>query len=141
MTYNIRQLTGYEAWALIYPEHMSTLSAFDQQTMRRVILNSTLLWVGCDDDEVFCIYGLTAPTLLSDRAWLWLWTTQHFSSHVFAFVRHSQRVVEDMLNHYPIIVGACQVGQDKSIRWLRWLGAEFDPPQGQLLPFEIKRAS
>ena len=99
--------------------------------------NSTMLWIGCVDDDPLCIYGLTAPTFLSDRAYLWLWTTSHFDQHVFTFIRHSQRVVEDMLRHYPTIIGHGQVGADRSLRWLRWLGAEFGPQQGQLLPFII----
>ena len=137
MTSTIRQLSGADAYALIHPEHLAQLPALDQETMRRVMTNSTMLWIGCVDDDPLCVYGLTAPTFLSDRAYLWLWTTSHFDRHVFTFIRHSQRVVEDMLRHYPTIVGHGQVGADRSLRWLRWLGAEFGTPQGQLLPFTI----
>lgn len=138
MTTSILRLDGAEAYDLIYGEHLSTLGVMDQETIHRTMRNSSRVWLGLDDDKVLCVYGLIPPTLLSDRAYLWLYTTKHFTSHVFVFVRHSQRVVAEMLQEFPTIVGHGHVGSAKSLRWLRWLGAEFHEPQGKFIPFEIK---
>lgn len=138
MTAAISRLSGTAAYDLIYPRHLATLSELNQETMQRSMHNSSRVWVGSNDDAILCFWGLIPPTLLSDRAYLWLYTTEHLRAHQFMFIRHSQRMVEEMLQDFPIIVGHCAVGQDKSIRWLRWLGAIFGEPQGQLIPFEIK---
>jgi hypothetical protein len=43
-----------------------------------------------------------------------------------------------MLRRYKVIVGNCIVGEDKSIRWLKWLGAKFGKPEGNKVPFVIR---
>ena len=138
MSVQVSRLSGNEAYILIYPEYLAMMSQVQQETMRRSMANSTRVQVYFDEDKVLCFWGLIPPTLLSDRAYLWLYTTEHMHEHIFSLVRHSQRAVEEMLKDYPIIVGHGVVGNSKSIRWLRWLGAKFGDPQGQLLPFEIR---
>lgn len=138
MTTAILPMTGDEAYDLIFPEHFSMLPVTDQKSMQQAMSRSMRVWVGYDDDKLLCTWGLIAPTVLSDRAYLWLWTTEHLKEHVFTLVRHSQREVARMLTHFPIIVGHCQVNAEKSIRWLRWLGAEFGPEINGFTQFEIR---
>lgn len=141
MSAAIQRLNGSEAWDLIYPRCLATLSEINQETMQRSINNSLHVWIGYNDTDILAFWGLIPPTLLSDRAYLWLMTTEHMHSHQFMFIRWSQRAVEEMVREYPLIVGHCAVSATKSIRWLRWLHAEFTEPQGQLIPFTIKASS
>lgn len=99
---------------------------------------TTQYWMGIKDGEVVCIWGIVPPTLSSDNAYLWLYTTPALEGNEFVFVRHSQRAVEEILRTYPRIVGHATVGADRSIRWLRWLGAKFDEPVDSLIPFTIR---
>lgn len=138
MTAEVLKVSGDDAYDLIYPAHLSMLSEINQDTMRRTMHNSSWVWVGCEDGKIMGTWGLIAPTLLSDRAYLWLFTTEHMQGHTFAFVRYSQRAVEEMLKEYPLIVGHVLFDNTKARRWIKWLGAEFLPPQGQFLPFEIR---
>ena len=138
MTIAIEKLSGLAAYDLIFPDHLARLPPMDQETMQRSMVNSAWVWVGYEGDTVLCVWGLIAPSLLSDRAYLWLYTTEQMHSHVFLFIRYSQRVVAEMLKEYPTIVGHARAGADKSIRWLRWLGAQFSEPVGQYIPFTIK---
>jgi hypothetical protein len=92
-----------------------------------------------DDDLVLGIWGLIPPTLLSDVAYLWLYTTPHLQSHMFMFIRHSQRAVAEIVEHYPLIVGHCLTNNPKAIRWLKWLGAEFNEPLGDIVSFSIRK--
>lgn len=141
MTVRVVQLSGLDAYDLIYPDHLAKLSDMAQESMHRAMRNSSHVWIGFDGSFALVAYGLIPPTLLSDRAYLWLYTTEHIQSHIFSLIRHSQRAIEEMLREYPLIVGHGVVGADRSLRWLRWLGAEFGPPQGNLLPFTIKASS
>jgi len=114
-------------------------SEVEQKTMDFCLLMSTTIWGGYIEDKLICIWGVIPPTLMSYQAYLWLYTTDHLKEHQFIFVRHSQLVIEQVLKEYPSIVGHVVIGADKSIRWLKWLGAKFSEPQGKLIPFRIKR--
>ncbi len=141
MSIFIQPVSASQAFDLIYEDHLAILNKLDQETMQRAMMNSAQLWVGSQDEKVLCVWGLIPPTLLSDRAYLWIRTTEYMNDHVFLFVRHSQRAVAELLKHYPIIVGHCLVSNHKAIRWLKWLKATFGQPQGQFIPFEIKAES
>lgn len=139
MKADIIRLDPREAYDLIYLAHLSTLPELDQETMHRAIMNSSRIWCGSVDHKILALWGLIPPTLLSDTAYLWLFTTPRLSEHVFLFVRHSQRVIQTMLAEYPHIVGHAKVGNHKAIQWLRWLGAEFgEPINNDFLPFTIR---
>lgn len=127
-----------DAYDLIYPDHLSKLHPQDQTTMRQWITASSDIWIGYDNHSALGAWGLVAPTLLSDRAYLWLFVTENLRQHEFMFIRHSQRAVAEMLNRYSHIYGHTVVGNTKAIRWLKWLGAEFAQPEGQAIPFEIR---
>jgi hypothetical protein len=139
MTASIIRLEDAAAYALLSSEHLATLPDIDQETMHRAIMNSTRMWLGEDDGKIIAMWGLIPPTLLSDEAYLWLFTTKHLQSHVFMFIRHSQRAMKEMLREYPIIVGHAKLDALRSRQWLRWLGAEFGDPVGNnIIPFTIK---
>lgn len=138
MTPRIDSFDGATAYDLIYPGHLSMLSVIEQETMKRALMNSSRIWLGHEDFKIIALWGLIPPTLMSEIAYLWLFTTKEFTEYTFTFVRQSQRVVAAMLEEYPTIVGHGVVGHDRSLRWLRWLGAEFGEPQGKFLPFTIR---
>src|SRR5437879_6377789 len=115
------------------------MEAKEQSIMQNCLQFTRHLWLGSVDGDIACIWGLIPPTLLSTQAYLWLYTTVLVKDHTFLFVRYSQRAVEEMLKEYPVIVGHCIVGNDQAVRWLKWLGAEFDVPDGKKIPFTILR--
>lgn len=95
------------------------------------------LWVGYVDDTPVCAWGLVPPSILSDRAYIWLYASPLVDEYKFLFVRQSQRVMEELRQYYPHLYGVCNVNNARAIRWLQWLGAEFDPAIGTTLPFHI----
>jgi hypothetical protein len=100
---------------------------------------SEVSWVGRVDNEVVCVWGLVPPTVMSNNAYLWLLTTDKVDNHQFLFVRHSQLMVDMMLQDYEILVGNCNIRQPKSIRCLKWLGARLGEPNGEWIPFQIRK--
>jgi hypothetical protein len=132
----IRRVSNSEAADLV------KLISFDeegQQTMDFCLLMSTIIWAMFIEGKLACIWGIIPPTLMSYQAYLWLYTTDVIKEHQFCLVRHSQRAIEEILEEFPSIVGHAAIGSSKSIRWLRWLGAEFGYPQGTVIPFRIER--
>lgn len=99
---------------------------------------SVSMWTAYTDEELICCWGLIPPSALSNQAYIWMHSTPAIRKHAFIIVRHSQIVLEEMLKRYDRIVGDCLLGAHDSIRWLRWLGAEFSEPLNGYLPFVIR---
>ncbi len=110
-----------------------------EKVMKDCLFRSIEVWQGIVDGEVACVWGLIPPTLLSNRAYLWLLTTDLVENHKFLFVRNSQRYIEFALKVWPEIFGDCVVGNHSAKRWLGWLGAEFGETKGNLIPFVIRK--
>lgn len=126
------------------PTALRGVSLYDR-IKNKGIFNSFLkhsqhVWIGSFDGEVSCVWGVVLPTLLSTQAYLWLHVDEEkVAGNQFLFVRHSQRVVEELLKDFEIILGVTHCEAQRSIRWLKWLGAQFAEPEGKLIPFTIRR--
>ena len=100
---------------------------------------SNQVWLGMCDDKIACVWGLIPSSMISNRAYFWLLTTDIVEQHKFLFARHSQIVMEDALKDYEIILGHVNINNERSKRWLKWLGAKFGEPIEGFLPFYIRR--
>jgi len=134
----VKQLKGLEAKA--YIAHLA-LTDDESWAMEYCFDMSTSVWVGLIDEKLACIWGLIPPTLMSNQAYLWLYTTDVIKEHQFVLVRHSQLVMEEILKRYKSVVGHVFLGEgdSKSVRWLKWLGAKFGEPEAKGVPFRITR--
>lgn len=132
----IRQATISEVMSIV-----TTLdpTEHDLNAWRVGLMSATEVWVGTYDDQLACVLGLIPPTMLSDHAYLWMFHTDVVKGHEFIFVRYSQRMVEKFLERYSIIVGHTDPKEERSVRWLKWLGAEYGEPNGDWMPFVIRR--
>ena len=135
-TVEIRKVEAAEAGRLLKD---MVQNETDQRTMDFCLLMSTTMWAGFIRGKLACIWGVIPPSLVSDQAYAWLNTTEVLKGHEFIFVRHSQMVFDELLDEYASVVGHVIIGADKAYRWLRWLGAEFGPPQGMVVPYRITR--
>lgn len=94
-------------------------------------------YVGQVDDSIVCIWGVMRQSLLSDRGYLWLLTTEEAEAHKFLIIRYSQRIIENLLKRYRVLIGECAIGDHRARKWMRLLGAEFSSPEGKTIPFQI----
>lgn len=99
---------------------------------------SSVVWAGYHQDKLKALWGLMAPTLMSDSAYLWLHLVEPITDCEFIFVRRSRIAIEKALTHFPTIIGHCERYDRRAQRWLTWLGATFGPPDLHGLPFTIK---
>jgi hypothetical protein len=114
------------------------LTDHERNTLSQGLSFSSKIWVGTWAGELVCVWGLIPPTLLSDSAYLWLFCTEKLEEHKFLFIRWSQLEMGEMLRLYPRIIGVTDPQNERAVRWLRWLGAEFGELNGKLLPFRIR---
>lgn len=115
------------------------LDTIQLRRFEQFVLCSQSIWYSEIDGEFIGMWGTIPPTLLSDHTYLWVHTNEKLKGHQFVFIRHSQLAIAEILEDWPVVHGHAVVGADKSIRWLRWLGAEFGEAEGKLIPFVIRR--
>jgi len=137
MTVTVREVGSLELMGLISSRLDASMDGDWRRTLMEFAYRSQFSWISENDDDILCFYGLIAPTLLSDQAYLWMHTTPMLKEHTFVLIRHSQRAIKSMLNVFDTIHGHCEIGADRSQAWLRLLGAKFDDPVDDLVPFEI----
>lgn len=111
----------------------------DDQIMKSCLKQSPIVWESSIDGEGACIWGMIPPSLLSDRAYIWLYTTEVADQHTFILVRQSRLMLEEMLKEYAVLYGFCKIDDPRAIRWLKWLGAEFGEPDERKIPFQIRK--
>lgn len=114
-----------------------SLSPQDHLALESCTAYASHLWVGYIGEKPACAWGLIPPTLLSDHAYLWLYTTPEIDIHKFTFIRTSQIVMEHMKSLYPAIYGVTDIHNTRAVRWLKWLGAKFYEPDGSRMKFII----
>ena len=117
------------------------LTDADYQALDACTAFASHLWVGHIRGAPCFAYGLVPPTLLSDHAYLWLYSTDAVEEYKFLFVRHSQLVITELLKVYPVIYGVCDITQPKSIRWIKWLGGKFGAPGKTHISFVIEASN
>ena len=79
--------------------------------------------VGMYDSEPGCYIGLAPPTLLSEKAYIWLIVTEVGAAHPRLLARYSHGIIETALLKYSTLTGHCFT--ESAAKWLLWLGAEF----------------
>ena len=95
------------------------------------------LCVGMWQGECLCIFGTIPTSLLSDSAYLWLWTAPRLATAplklriVFAY--NAKGVIAKLLGEYGCLI--CNCFSDESAYWLRRLGATQTRPD----LFEFRR--
>jgi hypothetical protein len=139
MTVCVATHIGMPIAALISQETGAKLNDRQIEVLNFCQTISSELYKGYVDDEFVCCWGLVPPTVFSTQAYLWMYTSEAVAKHQFLFVRRSQIIVEDMLSRYDSLIGHCVANSRTSRRWLRWLGAQFGPQVGDLVPFIIRR--
>ena len=135
----IESMEGQQISKLISYATQLMLNPKDAEVLEFCQGLSAECWSGYVDDKLICCWGLIPPSLLSTQAYLWMHSTEAIRDHRFLLVRHSQRVIEEALTHYDKIVGHCRVGAEDSMRWIRWLGAEFSPVADGYCAFVIRK--
>lgn len=110
-----------------------------KMVLSQCLARSEHSWTGLVDGQIVCLWGLCPPTLLSDQAYIWLLTTDEIEEHKFLFIRHSQMMMEKMLDVYPVIIGEVEINNFRARQWLRWLGAKFITRKNGTISFEIRK--
>ena len=103
-------------------------------SIRNTVLDDDTL-VGKVDGRPVCLFGVTPRTLIGNGGVIWLVGTDDLVFHKIAFLKRNKPWVELMLRKYGTLENYVDVRNRVAIRWLGWLGFEFDEPE----PYGVMR--
>lgn len=81
-----------------------------------------------EDNKAICIFGLSSVTHTEYGRAVWLLGTKEMDKYSREFVYYSKIIIAEMLKNNERLYNYISVHNDKSIRWLKRLGAEFSEP-------------
>ena len=97
------------------------------------------------DGMVVAVFGDAVHSILGSIGIPWLISTIHVERHARAFLKVCKPEVQGMLTRHRHLMNYVDVRNTAAIRWLKWLGFSFGPPepygpQGFLFhPFTLNR--
>lgn len=112
--------------------------ATPEQCMRLGMAHAAEAWVGLADGVPFCMVGITDMGGLAGMACPWMVATTDLPFHARPFLRESRKMVRRWVAEYEYLMNYVDCRNTDAIRWLKWLGFEFEEaraygPEG--LPF------
>lgn len=123
--------------------------ASNKATPHRSLLRSKRMsdemWAGTVDGEAVCLFGIVPLSLLSPVGIVWMLGTSGIERHDRAFLRRNRGWIAEALTRYELLVNMVDARNTKAIKWLKWLGAEFENPvpwgeeELPFMPFKIER--
>jgi len=82
-----------------------------------------------ENGQPFMMFGLYTDNVISDRANIWMLSSDYIKSIPIKFVRQSRLFIKDMLEWYPYLENYVDARNKESIAWLKWLGATIEDPK------------
>lgn len=126
----MREADRREVWAvgLLTPE----------RALAESLRFSNRAWTLLIEDRPAAMWGCSSQSALTRTGSVWMLATDDLAIIPIRAVQESRRSIKTMLQLFDVLVNWVDARNELSIRWLRWLGAEFDAPRpfGALgLPF------
>lgn len=81
-----------------------------------------------ENGETLCIFGLSSLTHSEYGRAVWFLGTKEMDNYSREFVYYSKIIINEMLKEHDRLYNYISVENDKSIRWLKRLGASFSEP-------------
>lgn len=88
---------------------------------------SAAAWTGMVDETPVCMFGVCPVDILGGIGSPWLLGTDEIKRHAKTFITLNKRYVPKMLELFPILMNVVDARHETAIRWLKWLGFQFDP--------------
>lgn len=113
-------------------EHMREMDVFEckaagfatpLEAIQKGFERSKNMKTGCYKSVPLCVWGEVPDTC--GGAVIWQLGTDAVKLHKRAFMVESKKVIEQMLTRYKYLTNVVCMENKESVRWLKWLGAEF----------------
>lgn len=99
-----------------------------EEGLRSLIGRSIGVYAGLVDGELISIHGICHLSLLGRDVGPWLIGNERVQDNPVVFLRTSKVWIEALASQYRTLIAGIMVGNERQIRWLKWLGFEFSDP-------------
>ena len=90
---------------------------------------ATECYVGLIDGEIACIWGVWKYSILSDRATVWLFSTEVIEKSPVVVARFMKREFKKLRDRYDSLENFIDNDNTFYKHWLKWLGFTIDEPE------------
>lgn len=80
------------------------------------------------DDEPVGMFGIVEDPTDSDKALIWMLGSDRMNKVARHIVKDAKDFIEQFMDSYEVLYNHVDARNEKSIRWLEYLGAEIDDP-------------
>lgn len=80
------------------------------------------------------MFGVVPHTILGSVAQVWLLASSEMNKMNYIF-KHSRKMIDIMLSHYPLLENFVDIRNKQSIKWLKWCGASLGP----VVPYGVEQ--
>ena len=98
------------------------------QAMQEGFDMSVKAWTIMEGDTPIGMFGVSSVELLGNMGIPWLLGTDEMLNIKRQFVRESAKYLAEAHKLYPRLANFVHAGNVESLRWLMWLGFDFDGP-------------
>lgn len=99
-----------------------------EAALRISVERSTHAWTAFVDGDPACMWGCGPATAMSEDGTAWMVGGPEVERFPFRFLRENRKFLAEMLGVYPVLRNHVDARNVVAIRWLEWLGAEFEEP-------------
>jgi len=92
------------------------------------IRRSTVSKTGWAGDDILCVFGVVPMTAMSDHGMIWMTGTTNLRQHAPMFLRRCSSQIDEISRGFVSIGNWCDARNTTTLKWLKWLGFEIDPP-------------
>ena len=100
-----------------------------EETIRDCIVNADEAWVALNEEGIICLFGITRPSLLSEKGFPWLITTNLVKKHKKNLLKGARISIKYWLTKYESLENYIPVGLDRLLKWARWAGFTVYPAE------------
>ncbi len=100
-----------------------------ESALRECLDHSTRSFSVFCGDDLLCIFGLAATSVLGAHNAPWMLGTKKISKHRKSFIKASIEVITWMKGQSYLLENVVHADHVEAVSWLKFLGFQFDEPQ------------
>ena len=121
LSQTMREADKKEIWAARH--------SMPYDALRRGVAMSDESFTGLWDDKVVCIFGVAQPSPFTDEGIPWLLASDLVDDVSHTFLRVNRVYAKEIKKRYSRLENYVDCRNTGAIKWLQWLGFEFDLPR------------
>lgn len=97
--------------------------------LEHCVKSSAKCWCCLYGDKVLAAFGVIPTNPMEREGIVWMLASRYTAEHKVYTGRWSKRGIQALLKEWDFLYNYVDKGNDETIKWLKWIGAEIYPPR------------